>query len=80
MSALPLGPSVELTMSYETREGRAEMGGGPACQRCHWSLRWGSLWGHATCEGCVEMGGGPACQRCHWGLRWSSLWGHATCE
>eukprot|EP00959_Pyramimonas_sp_CCMP1952_P333898 6992719-Pyramimonas_sp.AAC.1 len=53
-------------------EGCAEMGGGPACQRCHWNLRWSSLWGRGTCEGRAEICGGPACQRCHWILRWSS--------
>ena len=32
------------------------MGGGDACERTHWSLRWSSLWGHEPCEGCAKMG------------------------
>eukprot|EP00959_Pyramimonas_sp_CCMP1952_P206781 4324821-Pyramimonas_sp.AAC.1 len=24
----------------------AVVGGGDACERCHWGLRWSPLWGH----------------------------------
>eukprot|EP00959_Pyramimonas_sp_CCMP1952_P154544 3232919-Pyramimonas_sp.AAC.1 len=26
----------------------AVLGEGDACERCHWGLRWSSLWGHET--------------------------------
>ena len=38
------------------------MGGGDACERTHWSLRWSSLWGHEPCEGCAELGRAGACE------------------
>ena len=56
------------------------MGAVPPCERCHWGLRWRSLWGHDPREGCAEMGAVPPCERSYWGLRWSSLCGHEACE
>ena len=72
MRMQPLGLSVGLPMGPRN----AVLGGGDACGRQHWGLRWSSLWGHETCEGCAEVGVGDACGRQHWGLRWNSLWGH----
>eukprot|EP00959_Pyramimonas_sp_CCMP1952_P225339 4712626-Pyramimonas_sp.AAC.1 len=31
------------------------MGGGTTCGRCHWGLRWSSVWGHGACEWCTRM-------------------------
>eukprot|EP00959_Pyramimonas_sp_CCMP1952_P085644 1791326-Pyramimonas_sp.AAC.1 len=33
----------------------AVLGGGIACERPHWGLRWSSLWGHET----MSWAGGP---------------------
>eukprot|EP00959_Pyramimonas_sp_CCMP1952_P381801 8000586-Pyramimonas_sp.AAC.1 len=30
------------------------MGGGTACGRSHWNLRWSSLWGHEACYGATK--------------------------
>eukprot|EP00959_Pyramimonas_sp_CCMP1952_P172017 3594255-Pyramimonas_sp.AAC.1 len=56
------------------------MGGGDACKRRYWGLRWSSLWIHEAREGCTGMRDGDACERRHWGLRCTSLRGHETCE
>eukprot|EP00959_Pyramimonas_sp_CCMP1952_P158989 3324873-Pyramimonas_sp.AAC.1 len=50
----------------------AVLGGGAACGRCHWGLRWSSTWGHEN----ATLGGDTACRQCHWSLPCSSLWGH----
>ena len=44
------------SMGHEAREGCADIGGGDACERCHWGLGWSSRWGHEPCEGRAEMG------------------------
>eukprot|EP00959_Pyramimonas_sp_CCMP1952_P327484 6855591-Pyramimonas_sp.AAC.1 len=80
MRPQPLGPSVDLfSWGHEACEGCAEIGGGTACERSHWGLRWSSQWGHETREGCAEVGGGTHVDGGR-GLRWSSLWGHEACE
>ena len=72
MRTLPLEPSVELPMGPRTVWGVCPNGPEYACGPCHWSLRWGSLWGHEACEGCAEM---KAELHANPALR-----GHETCE
>eukprot|EP00959_Pyramimonas_sp_CCMP1952_P036072 754806-Pyramimonas_sp.AAC.1 len=43
--------------SHETCEGCAKMWDGTACGRCHWGLRWSTLWDHVTREEFAEIGG-----------------------
>ena len=33
---------------HEACAGRAAIGGGDACERRHWGLRWSSLWGRVS--------------------------------
>eukprot|EP00959_Pyramimonas_sp_CCMP1952_P076040 1589030-Pyramimonas_sp.AAC.1 len=47
MRTLPLEPSVGPSLGPRN----AVLGGVGACGPCHWSLRWGSLWGHETLPG-----------------------------
>eukprot|EP00959_Pyramimonas_sp_CCMP1952_P166261 3474867-Pyramimonas_sp.AAC.2 len=55
------------------------MGGGEACEPCHWGIRWSSLWGHEACARCADMCAVGVRQRSHQGLRLSPQCGHETC-
>eukprot|EP00959_Pyramimonas_sp_CCMP1952_P450715 9436874-Pyramimonas_sp.AAC.1 len=50
------------------------LGGGTACGRRYWDLRWSSLMRPQS----AVLGRGTACGLRHWDLRWSFLWGDET--
>ena len=87
MRTFPPGPSVELLMGPRS----AVLGGVDACGRCHWSLRWSSLWGHETLSWVAlthataatgAFGGTPygATNRLRGVPKWGSMSGADACE